>query len=82
MQSHGVQITEYKAMYGQFEIIEKVFHKCHMCGKIDLMVGDTLGAHIKRAHKIKERTYKKTFCINKPAAGVKKSVFGYKPLVN
>ena len=74
MQSHGVQITEYKAMYGEFEIIEKVFHKCHLCGKIVLMDSDTLGAHIKRAHKIKERTYKKTFCINKPAQGVKKSL--------
>ena len=82
MQSHGVQITEYKAMYGQFEIIKKVFHKRHLCGKLVLMDSDTLGAHIKRAHKIRERSYKKTFCINKPAAGVKKIFVFDKSLVN
>ena len=72
MQSHGLQITRYKEVYGQLEVIEKVFHKCHLCGKIVLMDSDTLGAHIKRAHKMKERDYKKKFCIYKPAAGVKK----------
>ena len=72
--SHGVQITKYKEMYGQFEIIEKVFHKCHLCGKVVLLDSDTLGAHIKRVHNMKERTYKKTFCIYKQAVGVKKAV--------
>ena len=66
--AHGMQITKYKEMYGQFEIIEKVFHKCHLCGKIVLFDSDTLGAHIKRAHQMKEKTYKKKFCISKPAA--------------
>ena len=69
LNSHGMQITMYKEMYGQFEIIEKVFHKCHLCEKIVLLDSDTLGAHIKRAHQMKEKTYKKKFCISKPAAG-------------
>ena len=81
VQSHGVQITKYKEMYGQLEIIEKVFHKCHLCGKIVLLDSDTLGAHIKRAHKMKERAYKKKFCIYKPAAGVKQSLKIKKPRV-
>ena len=81
MSSHGVQITKYKEMYGPLEIIEKVFHKCHLCGKIVLLDSDTLGAHIKRAHKMKERAYKKKFCIYKPAAGVKQSLKIKKPRV-
>ena len=77
--SHGMQITKYKEMYGQFEIIKKVFHKCHLCGKIVLFDSDTLGAHIKRAHQMKEKTYKKKFCISKSAAGTKQTLKIKKP---
>ena len=73
LKSHSIQITRYKEMYGQFEIIEKVFHKCHLCGKIVLMDSDILGGHIKGTHKMKEKAYKEKYCISKPTAGVKKS---------
>ena len=59
---HGIQITKYKDMYGPFEIIEKVFHKCHLCGKIVLMDSDVLGGHIKKTHKMKEKDYKEKYC--------------------
>ena len=59
---HGIQITKYKEMYGPFEIIEKVFHKCHLCGKIVLMDSDVLGGHIKKTHKMKEKDYKEKYC--------------------
>ena len=58
LQCHNIQITRYKELYGLFEIIEKVFHKCRLCGKIVLMDSDALGAHIKGKHKMKEKDYK------------------------
>ena len=76
---HGIQITKYKEMYGQFEIIEKVFHKCHLCGLVVLMDSDILGGHIKGTHKMKEKDYKEKYCIysdspmKKNPLGVKKS---------
>ena len=60
-------------MYGQFEIIEKVFHKCHLCGNFFLMDSDILVGHIKGTHKMKEKAYKERYCIYNPTAGVKKS---------
>ena len=63
LQYHGIQITKYKEMYGRFEIIEKVFHKCKLCGKLVLMDSDILGGHIKGTHKMKERDYKEKYCI-------------------
>ena len=72
MKAHGIQITRYKEMYGPFDIIEKVFHKCHLCGKSVLMDSDTLGSHIKGTHNMKEKIYKEKYCINKPITGVKK----------
>ena len=55
---HYLQITKYKEIYGQFEIIEKVFHKCHLCGRLVQLDSDTLGGHIKSTHKMKEKEYK------------------------
>jgi len=58
---HDLQITRYKELYGLFEIIEQVFHKCHICGKIVLLDNDALGGHIKSTHKMKEKDYKERF---------------------
>jgi len=61
MLQHKIQITKYKELYGPFQIIEHVFHKCHLCGKIMLLDSDAMGAHIKNTHKMKEKEYKKRF---------------------
>ena len=60
---HDLQITRYKELYGLFEIIEQVFHKCHICGKLVLLDNDALGIHIKKTHKMKEKDYKERFMI-------------------
>jgi len=60
---HDLQITRYKEKYGQFEIIEFVYHKCHICGKIVLLDSDAMGGHIKGIHKMKEREYKEKYMI-------------------
>ena len=70
MMKHKMQITRYKEMYGPFEIIEHVFHKCHLCGKILLLDSDAMGGHIKGTHKMKEREYKeKYFIYSYPRSG-------------
>ena len=57
LSKHQVQITDYKKTYGPFKIIKKVFHKCHICGKIVLLDRDALGTHIRGTHKMKEKEY-------------------------
>lgn len=59
---HNIQITKYKEIHGPFEIIEKVFHKCYICGKLVLLDSDWLGGHIKGTHKMKEKEYKDKYC--------------------
>jgi hypothetical protein len=71
LRQHNIQITKYKEVHGPFEIIEKVYHKCHLCGKVVLLDGDTLGSHIKTAHKMKEKAYKEQYCINTAAKVMK-----------
>jgi len=60
-EKHMLQITKYKELYGPFQIIQPVFHKCKLCGKIVLLDSDTLGGHIKGVHKMKEKMYKERF---------------------
>jgi hypothetical protein len=69
--NHKLQITRYKELYGPFEIIEHVFHKCHICGKILLLDSDAMGGHIKGTHKMKEKVYKERFMINTNQPGFK-----------
>jgi len=61
MLKHEIQITKYKELYGPFKIIEHIFHKCHLCGKIMLLDCDAMGGHIKGTHKMKEKDYKMRF---------------------
>jgi len=63
MIKHKLQITKYKELHGPFEIIEHVYHKCHLCGKILLLDCDAMGGHIKGIHKMKEKEYKEQFMI-------------------
>jgi len=72
--AHGIQITRYKEIYGPFDIIEKVFHKCHICGKILLLDSDAMGGHIKGTHKMKEKEYKEKYCTyTRPSTNLKYS---------
>ena len=63
MIKHKLQITKYKELHGPFEIIEHVYHKCHLCGKILLLDCDAMGGHIKGIHKMKEKLYKEQYMI-------------------
>eukprot|EP00092_Neocalanus_flemingeri_P010535 GFUD01011351.1.p1 GENE.GFUD01011351.1~~GFUD01011351.1.p1 ORF type:complete len:282 (+),score=81.13 GFUD01011351.1:194-1039(+) len=63
LSKHELQVTRYKELYGPFEIIEQVFHKCHICGKIVLLDHDILGGHIKGVHKMKEKDYKEMYMV-------------------
>jgi len=63
---HGLQITKYKEIHGNFHedksmIVEIVYHKCHLCGKLVLLDNDALGGHIKGTHKWTEKDYKGQF---------------------
>ena len=49
-----------------------VYHKCELCGKLVLLDGDFLGAHIKNKHKMKESVYYNQYMINNPAKSSKK----------
>lgn len=63
---HGLQITKFKEIHGNFHedksmIVEIVYHKCHLCGKLILLDNDALGGHIKGVHKWTEKDYKGQF---------------------
>ena len=62
---HDLQITKYKKIYGQFVIIEPVvYHSCHLCDKVVLLDNDSVGGHVKSAHKMKEKVYKEKYMTN------------------
>jgi len=63
LSAHNLQITKYKEIHGQFEILQVVWHRCHICGKLVLMDSDALGGHIKGTHKMKEKDYKEQYCV-------------------
>jgi len=65
LSAHNLQITKYKEIHGQFEILQVVWHRCHICGKLVLMDSDALGGHIKGTHKMKEKEYKEQYCVYK-----------------
>ena len=53
---HNMSISEYKSKFGkEYEIIEKVYHKCRICGKIILLCSDSVAEHLKTlGHKLKD----------------------------
>lgn len=66
LKQHDLQITKYKEIHGNFHedrsmIVEIVYHKCHLCGKLVLLDNDSLGGHIKGTHKWTEKDYKAQF---------------------
>merc|ERR1712129_211226 len=75
---HDMKITQYKERFNQiaFDIIERIFHHCKICGKTMLFDGDTVGAHVKNAHKSSHthKTYNDQF-LKKNTMAKKKPFF-------
>ena len=63
--AHKITITENKEKFNQhfYNIIEKVFHKCGICGKPVLFDSDTIAVHLKNGdnHSITHKVYNETF---------------------
>jgi len=62
---NGMTITEYKSQFGpEYEIIEKIYHKCGICEKIILLCSDSVSVHLK-SHKgddaISHRNYNEKY---------------------
>ena len=55
---HGIRITAYKQKYGQLteHLVEKVFHKCGVCGRVLLLDPDILAPHV-RNHGMSHKHY-------------------------
>ena len=55
---HGIQITAYKQRYGQLSehLVEKVFHKCGVCGRVMLLDPDVVKPHVGN-HRISLKQY-------------------------
>jgi len=58
---HDMVITEYKTKFNQhyYDLIEKVLHKCGICGEILLLDGDVIAHHLykKVSHSISHKDY-------------------------
>jgi len=47
---HNMNISEYKAKFGKnYELIEKICHKCCLCQEIILLDSDSIATHLKSA---------------------------------
>ena len=53
---HNMKITEYKSKFGtEYEIIDKVYHKCGICEQIILLCADSVAVHLKTpGHRLKD----------------------------
>ena len=63
--AHGVPLSEYKKKFNiaterDHVLVEKVLHKCGVCGILLLLCSDVIAVHIKR-HKISHANYNATF---------------------
>ena len=64
-EKHSVTISEYKQKYGiasdkDYDLVEKVLHKCGLCGHLILLESDVIAAHAKK-HKISHAEYNSRF---------------------
>ena len=64
-QSHGIPVSEYKKKFNiasdrDYELVEKILHKCGICGLNLLLCSDVIAVHIKR-HKVTHANYNATF---------------------
>lgn len=63
--AHGIPLSEYKKQFNiaserEHVLVEKVLHKCGVCGILLLLCSDVIAVHIKR-HKISHANYNATF---------------------
>ena len=63
--AHKITITQYKEQFNQqfLYIIEKIFHKCGICGKPVLFDSDSIAVHLKNRdnHNVTHKVYNDTF---------------------
>jgi len=77
--AHNVHITEYKLQYNiandrNYELVERVFHLCGVCGHYIMLDSDVIATHIKK-HKITHANYNAQYMIikkNDPARSHKR----------
>jgi len=63
---HGMVITEYKEKFNQhyFDLVEKILHKCGLCGELLLLDSDCVAKHLmnnKMSHKMTHGEYNAKF---------------------
>ena len=54
--SHGIHVSDYKKQFSiisdkHYEMVEKILHKCGICGMLLLFDSDVIAVHIKK-HKV------------------------------
>eukprot|EP00092_Neocalanus_flemingeri_P008292 GFUD01008938.1.p1 GENE.GFUD01008938.1~~GFUD01008938.1.p1 ORF type:complete len:495 (+),score=161.34 GFUD01008938.1:44-1528(+) len=58
MVDHGLDMAEYKAMYGEeYQYVRRVHHKCGICKQAMLFDLDTLYSHVSSFHQVKVKEY-------------------------
>jgi len=59
---HGMQIYEYRSLFKQhnFDMMEKVFHRCGICQKVILLDSDSVAGHL-HGHKGEQRMTHKEY---------------------
>ena len=63
---HGMVITDYKTKFEQtfYDMVEKVFHRCGICGLAILMDSDAVSSHLgsnKATHQISHKQYNEIY---------------------
>jgi hypothetical protein len=73
---HNMSITEYKQNFGtDLKLVERVFHKCGICGEKILHDSDSIATHLKRpGHNISHKNYNKLHMADSRGAGRKESM--------
>jgi len=64
---HGMTITQYKAQFGvEYQIIEKIFHKCGICEKVIILCSDSVATHLKTpGHNMSHKLYNQKFMVTR-----------------
>ena len=67
---HGMVITEYKEKFNQhhYDLVEKILHRCGVCGEILLLDSDCIAVHLsskKATHDLTHAQYNAKFMVTK-----------------
>ena len=85
---HGINITDYKKIYGWLDILEKFHHKCKLCEKIILLDADDVKNHLQQKHKYTQvQKYNKRYMIystqqKKKDYNIEKNLINYELIEN